>query len=378
MSLLVIMFIGLASAQVQNLFNGRTRGELTFYGQGADSGGTCNYNNPTASLANQMPTIAVGDFSNAAKCGMCVMIYPLGTGSGNSNFPNRKPFMAFVNNQCPECGPDNLDLAETGDGRWNIEWEAVDCPVSDNILLLLKSGSSIWHTEIQARNFHIPIREIKYNINGQWTSLSRKEYNFFVLPSLVSLPVNVQLISITGETKQLTLTSGDYSKLEPNLISTSLQFSGIKAGGGSTPSNPPSSPPSSSSSCSGVVQATDPSNIWWVELKVPAGASSVSVKCSNGNSFGCTSAWDKYQCPPPTGKDCPSSGRVAIVDGKSCNLAESIGATDIDGTQAEGEAPLFTSPYFYALICACVGIVILVILIVVVVVKTNQLKSIRV
>jgi len=112
--MLAVFIASEANSQgISTLFSKRTRGELTFYGAGADSGGTCSLNDPTHL---GLPTVAVGDFGNAEKCGMCVKIYPVGTGTGNSDFPHRQPFVAYVNNRCFECGASNLDLAQAGDG----------------------------------------------------------------------------------------------------------------------------------------------------------------------------------------------------------------------------------------------------------------------
>jgi len=284
-------------------FGNRVRGQATFYGAGADSGGTCMYNNPKYNPAG-LPTVAIGDFGNAQKCGMCVMIYPLGTGAGNSDFPQRQPFMALVNNQCPECGPNNLDIAQNGDGRWDIEWEAVDCPVNGNIQLQLKTGSSIWHTEISARNFKVPISTISYMINNQWQSLPRQSYNYFVLSNAVTLPVNVQLTSIFGESFQLTLTQSDYAIIEPGLIDSKIQFKGYSTGS-NPPSIPPTNPPANPTApignqCDSIKFAHDPSNLYWIELIGPPSTSAVTVQC-NGRADSIPCDWSfnvKFTCNP--------------------------------------------------------------------------------
>ena len=36
--------------------------------------------------------------------------------------------------RCPECLYGSLDLNKNGNGRWKIEWYAVDCPVGDSTL----------------------------------------------------------------------------------------------------------------------------------------------------------------------------------------------------------------------------------------------------
>jgi len=108
---------------------------------------------------------------------------------------------------------------------WDIEWESVECPACGNIQFQLKSGSSIWHTEISARNFKVPISTLQYIINGQWQALSRRFYNFFVLEQAISLPIRVKMTSVFGDSVETTIS--DYGILEPGLIDSGVQFSGL-------------------------------------------------------------------------------------------------------------------------------------------------------
>jgi len=274
---------------------------------------------------------------------MCVRITPMGTGSGNSNFPKRPPQIFFVNNKCPECGPANLDLAQTSDGRWDMEWQAVDCPVSGGIQLMLKSGSSIWHTEIQARNFRIPIKSLSYYLNGQWISFERKEYNFFYYDQAINenqFPISVRLVSVKDETLEIQVRRSDYNTIEPNLINTNVQFSGNGTGGAS---NPP--PPSSV--CAQISAAYDPSDRWWIEVNAPP-SSDVQVECAKPTrqTFSCFPNWGKYQCNPDweCSPDSASSPRYAIVNGNRCRLTQYYPRAEAQQTQDYSASPIPEEP----------------------------------
>jgi len=343
-------------------------GKLTFYGAGADSGGTCMYNNPQFNLG--LPTVAIGNFGTAEKCGACVYITPLGTGSGNSDFPTRKPFVAFVNNRCSECLEDNLDLAESSDGVWDIRWKFVDCPTTSNIQLQLKTGSSIWHTEISARNFRQAIKSIEYKINNQWTTLVRQDYNYFLYGSQITIPVDVRLTSLTGS--QQTYTINDYSALEPNLITTTVQFpsSGSTATPPSTtPPPPPSTPKPTPSSTPKPTPSSTPkptpsstpkptpsttscslgtgTNDYWVEIITGVnGGQDVSVVCSDGRAFMCPYQYDKYCCQI-SGSACKAVSRKAYINGVCCSVDAgscTTSAVEEDSTMGASQGKVTLTP----------------------------------
>lgn len=53
-------------------------------------------------------------------CGMCIEVHGQGLGSGGD--PVKGKYKVFVNNLCPECEYGHLDVAEPGDGLWDIMW----------------------------------------------------------------------------------------------------------------------------------------------------------------------------------------------------------------------------------------------------------------
>lgn len=92
------------------------QGDLTFYG-GARAGGHCTsvYNYPG------FTTVAMNQeqYAGGKACGACVhACYTANSGS-------RRCFDAIVDNECPECSRGDLDLGESGSGRWPVEWSYV-------------------------------------------------------------------------------------------------------------------------------------------------------------------------------------------------------------------------------------------------------------
>jgi hypothetical protein len=426
--LLVLLIASLANAQVS--YTTTYTGQLTFYGKGSDSGGKCSYQNPRVSLSNTLTTVAIGSFGNAEKCGTCILITPKGTGTGNSNFPTRAPFIAFVNNECPECGDNNIDLCEDGDGVWDITWKYVDCPSTGNIDLQLKTGSSIYWTEIQARNFKVAIKSIEYYINGNWVALTRKPYNYFDYTTQVTLPVQARFTSILGEQKTITIDSSNYNAIEPSIWTTSIQFTGS----GSTPTAPvtppkaptapvtpptapvtppkaptapvtpptaPVTPPKAPTApvtppkapTAPVTPPTTPTapknppgsstnpkctygpntNTWYVEFSCDQSPpSGVTVTCSDGKVYPCTLNYGTlYQCQVSGSTQCLTP-RKAVVNNQCCPLdSGSCGSAAVVDESTSG------SQNFNLPIGAIIGIVaaIIVILVVLVVIVAMKLRT---
>jgi len=402
-TLLVLL---IASTHADISYTTTYTGQLTFYGAGSDSGGKCSTQNPRVALSNSLPTVAIGSFGNAEKCGVCVLITPKGTGSGNSDFPTRAPFTAFVNNECPECGDNNLDLAQAGDGRWDITWKYVECPTSGNMDLQLKVGSSKYWTELQVRNYKVAVKNVEYQINGNWVGLTRKPYNYWDYTTEVAFPVNVRITSVTGEQKTLTISS--YPANEPTVWSTGFQFSGS---GSSTP--PPVTPPKApvTPPTAPVTPPTAPvtppkapvtppttpvtppkaptpvasptktatcsygsgTNTWYVEFNCDQKPTDgVTVICSDGKSYGCTLAsWGTYQCQVTGSTECKTPRR-ASVSGKCCPLdSGSCGSAAIEDESTSGSQNINLP------IGAIIGIVvaIVVIIVVLVVLVASKLRT---
>lgn len=101
-------------------------GDGTFYGAGGHGAeGACmlqpGFNNVAITAAMNREQYAGG-----ASCGKCVLITGKGEGSGMT--PIIGPILATIDNECPECKFGDVDLGLSGDGRWRITWDFVECP----------------------------------------------------------------------------------------------------------------------------------------------------------------------------------------------------------------------------------------------------------
>jgi expansin (peptidoglycan-binding protein) len=66
----------------------------------------------------------------------------------------------------------------------SISWRVVSPAISGPISYHFKDGSNQWWTAVQIRNHRNPITKLEYkNSQGQWVSVERVDYNYFVEPS---------------------------------------------------------------------------------------------------------------------------------------------------------------------------------------------------
>ncbi|GAB1527654.1 hypothetical protein RhiTH_010842 [Rhizoctonia solani] len=170
----------------------------TTYG-GNWPGGMCSFSDyPHVGLNG----VALGgaQWFGAAGCGACIKI----TGASGS-------VTAMVNDQCPECNNNHLDLDEAyaakvdanfrAKGIFDIKWEFVPCTVSGNLQFKNKEGTSQWYFAMQVRNSRLPIDtlEVSTNNGASWTKVNREPYNFFTAYSGLGEVVDVRVTSTTGQ-----------------------------------------------------------------------------------------------------------------------------------------------------------------------------------
>lgn len=180
------VYMPLLSTPVQN----PTRaGQATYY-FGADGRGNCSF----APIPGDLMVAAISylDYSDptpAAYCGAYAEVTgPKGT------------ITVRIVDKCPDppdnpanpttgCGPGHLDLspeafdriAERHLGRVPITWRIVSPSLSGPIVYHFKDGSNQWWTAVQIRNHRNPIARFEYqNAQGQWVSVPRLDYNYFV------------------------------------------------------------------------------------------------------------------------------------------------------------------------------------------------------
>ncbi|WP_375745258.1 hypothetical protein NR800_10930 [Corallococcus interemptor] len=151
------------------------KGIATYYD--ANGGGNCSYD-PSGDL--MVAAMNREQYDNSAACGQCVdIVGPKGS------------VRVRIVDQCPECEKGHLDLsveafdkvAERKDGRVDITWTPVSCDVAGPVKYHFKDGSNPWWTAIQVRNHRLPIKKLEWRRDGDWKTLERQSYNYFVTDS---------------------------------------------------------------------------------------------------------------------------------------------------------------------------------------------------
>lgn len=152
-------------------------GEGTYYD--ADGSGNCSFDpSPQDLMVAAMNHV---DYAGSATCGAFVEISgPKGT------------VTVRIVDQCPGCAAGDIDLsvqafdriADRIAGRVPIQWRIVSPNLVGPIVYQFKSGSNQWWSAVQVRNHRNPIAKLEYRrSNGQWITVNRVSYNYFVEPS---------------------------------------------------------------------------------------------------------------------------------------------------------------------------------------------------
>ncbi|EGZ14552.1 hypothetical protein PHYSODRAFT_507213 [Phytophthora sojae] len=123
--------------------------------------------------------------------------------------------IVYIMDQCPGCAYGDLDLSPdvfesiTGQSytKLSIEWQFVDCPISNNVQYCLKTGSSEFWVAVQPANFVSGVQSL--SINGQETSVIDSAYYFLIDGSGESVAdlssVSISLTGVNGEVLEETL-----------------------------------------------------------------------------------------------------------------------------------------------------------------------------
>ncbi|GAB0490234.1 hypothetical protein MMPV_001466 [Pyropia vietnamensis] len=148
-------------------------GDATYYG--GTTSGHCSLSPVPAQYGNRVP-VAVGPatYAGSSSCGACLAATSTGTGAGED--PPPSAFDAYIADECPECAAGDLDLGIPGDGRWDVAWQVVDCPVMAGGPELLFQGSNPFYAKVQVRNVPRPV--VGVTVGG--VSATRVPDNFWV------------------------------------------------------------------------------------------------------------------------------------------------------------------------------------------------------
>lgn len=185
--------------------------EVTYYGAYAGNG-HCSLDGPIPPAGTHpsiFATIGIADnvYQNSLACGMCINITRKTTdpGSGLTPIPIGT-YTVFINNECPTCSNNGIDLGLNGDGAWDVNWVPVPCPVGSTKLQFKYQGSNLYYLKVQVRNSRYPIQSLEVLQGGVFKPLVRGSDFFFVAtgaPTAITFPLIFPL------TVRVTATTGD-------------------------------------------------------------------------------------------------------------------------------------------------------------------------
>ncbi|WP_170155027.1 expansin EXLX1 family cellulose-binding protein [Lentzea atacamensis] len=191
-------------------------GVATFYD--SDGGGACSYDPGPDPLTAAMNW---SDYENSQACGAYVLV--------RAN--NGKSITVRITNLCPApCRVGQLDLSAEAfamlappvTGEIPITWTLVSPPLTKNISVRYKTGSSQWWCGIQVVDHRNPVARLEVQVGGKWQALGRAEYNYFLSEKGAGCGGAIAVTDIYGERLLV-----DPLPVKPGeLQATSLQFTG--------------------------------------------------------------------------------------------------------------------------------------------------------
>lgn len=192
--LLPVAVLSLSSAEYGPTFTG----DGTYFG--ATEAGNCALRQPRPSMYADMVPVAINDaqYDDSKSCGACLNVTGSGHGSGSN--PIVGNFIAYVMDRCPECNYGDIDLSRDGDGRWDVSWRFIECPVQD--LSFLFEGSNEYYWKMQPRGLRSPATQVLVNgVAGE-----RTQDNFYIFPSgPFSMPANVSITTSLDKRYEVSL-----------------------------------------------------------------------------------------------------------------------------------------------------------------------------
>ncbi|KAG5192344.1 hypothetical protein JKP88DRAFT_259401 [Tribonema minus] len=206
-------------------------GDATYYG-GAGEGGACSQKFKPPGYK----TVAMNhlQFNEGWACGTCIQ--------GCIFKPNnvQECFTAIVDNECPECANQAVDMGWSGDGRYKVGWNIIPCPPAEPKLWTV--GSNPWYIKLKIELVG-PVKSVR--ING--VAATHTADNFWVVYDSVGMLA-------CGPTVTFTLASGaTLTRCMPAAAIGGTCPSGGKAcSGTATATTKPTSPPASTTGVAGA------------------------------------------------------------------------------------------------------------------------------
>ena len=177
------------------------------YGEGTYYGSASHIFMPTQYEGKIDARVALNDLQHRMGAyGMCIKVKGSGQGQGGQgSTPITTERLVYVADVCPECAWGDIDFAIPSDGRWQIDWHAVECPVDDNGLHYIFKGSHQYYLKILPQLFKCPIDKLEIFHHNEWISGeiandNTRSYVFQALEShTYSFPMHIRVTSIFGE-----------------------------------------------------------------------------------------------------------------------------------------------------------------------------------
>ncbi|KAE9338355.1 hypothetical protein PF008_g12103 [Phytophthora fragariae] len=191
----------------------------TVYTLSAPSDGNCNFMSWPDAAVTKYAALNTEQWEETMNCGRCAQV-----SCTDASCAGQSSEIVYIMDQCPGCAYGDLDLSPdvfesiTGQSytKLSIEWEFVDCPVSNNVQYCLKTGSSEFWVAVQPANFVSGVHgESVADLNS--VSISLTGVNGEVLEETVSLSAD----ECTDGTKQFAASSSAQSTILAGSTSTS-------------------------------------------------------------------------------------------------------------------------------------------------------------
>ncbi|XP_069136626.1 uncharacterized protein [Argopecten irradians] len=190
---------------ILGLYTNTFEGDGTYYWFTED--GTCSYTPPRLPPVAYHPSITGfvalnrPQFFRSLACGMCLSVN--GTGSGLGLDPISGQHIVFVKDLCPGCKTGDVDFSKTGDGRWDIVIQAIQCPVGNTSIEYKFQGSNRYYLKLQVRNARIPATavDMKSRDMASWKQMNHTRDGFWTvnIQSGVTFPIQLRLTAANDE-----------------------------------------------------------------------------------------------------------------------------------------------------------------------------------
>lgn len=175
---------------------GDERDGIATYYDFADGSGACSF--PATPDALDVAALNAPQYGVADYCGACAAVQG----------PEGSVTVRLVD-LCPGCESGHLDLSPSAfekiapltQGRVDITWSLVSCPVTGPVAYQFKDGSNEWWTAVQVRNHRYPITKFEVDKGDGFVELPRTDYNYFLDESGFGAEgTEVRITASTGQT----------------------------------------------------------------------------------------------------------------------------------------------------------------------------------